>query len=128
MFKKFYDRLRNVELLRSQKKQILALEEKVKAQEVAFNKELSDLRKGNKKLQEELKKYHKTWESVSKYDIRSDLTYYVVTQGGYYAIKGWKLKSEVGSEVTKRAYKNGFVVRTEDEAMRLQEAIKRLGW
>lgn len=75
---------------------------------------------------ENLRKYEKTWKGLGKFD--DNRVYYVVTQGGYYQIKGWKINKSVMSEVTRRAVKNGFVVSSESEAGRLQEALQRLAW
>lgn len=79
-----------------------------------------------KTYREHLRKYDKTWKGLSKFD--DSCVYYVVTQGGYYQIKGWKINKSVMSEVTRRAVKNGFVVSSESEAKRLQEALQRLAW
>ena len=71
-------------------------------------------------------KHRKTWKGLSKFEATK--YYYVVTQGGYYSIRGFKLIEPYMSEVTRIAVKNGFVVATENEAEDLQRAIQRLGW
>lgn len=51
--------------------------------------------------------------------------YWVVTQGGFYEIKGTNLKYNA-SEVTKRAFKNGFVVDSRHKAEELFRRLKNL--
>lgn len=69
-----------------------------------------------------LKIHH--WKPVK--NIKKGETYWVVTQGGYYPIKGSTLLFGMVSEATRRAYRNGFVVQTREEAEALQDALKNL--
>lgn len=59
-------------------------------------------------------------------NLKKGNVYYVVTQGGYYPIKGNTFLVGVISEVTRRAVKNGFVVNTREEAEALQKAMRDL--
>lgn len=88
--------------------------------------EVSSLNRLLDTYRERLKIYDKTWKGVSKFD--NDRIYFVVTQGGFYEIKGWKVNKGVMSEVTRRAVKSGFVVSSRLEAERLQAALQRLAW
>lgn len=67
---------------------------------------------------------NKTWRSVTKID--KNKVYYLVTQGGFYEIKGSNLLYRNCSEVSRRAYKNGFIVATRREALDLQSAMRSL--
>lgn len=67
---------------------------------------------------------NRNWTSVKKID--PNKVYYVVTQGSFYQIAGNRLLREACSEVTRRAFRTGFVVETSKEAYSLQEAIRDL--
>lgn len=69
-------------------------------------------------------KHIKIWKPVKQY--KKGGVYYVVTQGGYYPIKGSTILFNTISEVTHRAVKNGFVVSTREEAEALQKAMRDL--
>lgn len=88
--------------------------------------EVGKLVEQNARLLKNEYKHRKTWKGLSKF--QATKYYYVVTQGGYYSIRGSKLIEPYMSEVTRRAMRNGFVVATEEEAKDLQRAIQRLGW
>lgn len=121
-FKRLFnlDRVEQLELENAKLKELWGVESTKRKTDVrALNLQLDTLR-------EHLRQYDKTWKGLSKFD--DSRTYYVVTQGGYYQIKGWKLNKGVMSEVTRRAVKNGFVVSSRCEAERLQEALHRLAW
>lgn len=127
--KKFIRRLFNLDVVNELKLDNQCLRnaavyeaEKLRAYKAECNRLLDKLKIYNN----EREKYVKTWKGLKKFD-NNDL-YFVVTQGGYYQIQGWKINRNLMSEVTRRAVKNGFVVATRQEAESLQEALKRLAW
>lgn len=70
------------------------------------------------------KKDIKTWKPVKPY--KKGEVYYVVTQGGYFQMKGNTWIYGAVSEVTRRAVLNGFVVSSREEAEALQKAMRDL--
>lgn len=61
-----------------------------------------------------------------KNKLKHDNTYYVVSQGGLYPIKGSTLRMKTMSEITRRALMNGFVVYTREDAETLQRNMRNL--
>lgn len=99
--------------------------------DLLYGKELREIRKewGKDKrfiedLQTQLSHKQRVHKSVT--NIQQDQFYWVVTQGGFHEIRGSRLNSGDYSEVTKRAFKNGFVVATRGEAEALQADMRAL--
>lgn len=124
--RKFFKKLFNLDRVEVLQAEVSLLKKMLEEQNERTNKQISALDENNRNLREELYGTQKMWKGVKQPKERQ--IYYVVTQGGYHQIMGWKLNKGVMSEVTRRAFKNGFVVETEVEAERLQQAIKKLGW
>lgn len=124
--RKFFKKLFNLDRVEVLQDQVKSLERLCQAADEKRKKEVSTLSLQLDTYRGRLQQYEKTWKGLGKFD--DNRVYYVVTQGGYYQIKGWKINKSVMTEVTRRAVKNGFVVASESEAKRLQEALQRLAW
>lgn len=114
------DRVEQLELENAKLKELWEVEAEKRKREV------SKLAEQNARLIKDMYECHKTWKGLSKF--KDNRVYYVVTQGGYYQITGWKINQKLMTEVTRRAVKNGFVVSSESEAQSLQKALQRLAW
>lgn len=87
--------------------------------------ETTELTAQNKDLRAQLyAQQAREWTSVNKF--KPNDVYFVVTQGGYYQVKGYRIIRGAITETTKRAIAGGFVVATREEAERLQSALHKL--
>lgn len=115
-FRKYVELKRKVE---NQKQHIKNLEESI-----AFYK-----RQNQMNTDTILRLERNTFEPVRavhhKQKLDVNKTYYVVTQGGFYPVHLYSLLFNP-KEVTRRAFKNGFVVYTREDAIKLQDNMRKL--
>lgn len=105
--------------------EVKSLRQSFSNKEESYQKEIENLKTENSMLKHNLVACkNRNWVTVKH--IESNKIYYVVTQGSFYQIVGHKLLREACSEVTRRAFRTGFVVETSREARALQEAIRDL--
>ena len=79
------------------------------------------------RLKSEVKQHEKQLQPIiAEKQVHHGKIYYVVTQGGYYPCRGYNIVGVGANEVTKRAFKNGFVVNSIDKAEELQRRLRAL--
>lgn len=94
-----------------------------------LNVRLAEQTEAMMKQADELAKYRpykQHWVSVTGDQVKSNKLYWVVSQGGFYEIRGYRLLTGSFSQITMFALRNGFVVETREEAQSLSDAMRAL--